>query len=103
MLVGLSMTLLGAGLALGAPPSDGPASAAVGPRDARIDDAAAPAPRSVHVVYTGARDGIGSRYVVPDLFNQVQVSAASGGAVITQVRAVHGVLSQEPWLLRAET
>ena len=57
--------------------------------------------RSVHLVYTGARGGIGSGYFFPDLLNQVRAAAETSGGAVTGLTAVHGVLAQEPWLLRA--
>ena len=101
MLLGLSIGVLGAGLALGAPlPGDIDATSLEG-GSPLLDESVPPPTRSVHLIYTGARDGIGSRYVVPDLFNQVRSSTEATGGSVTRVRAVHGVLSQEPWLLRA--
>lgn len=66
-----------------------------------LDEAFEAPTRSVHLVYTGARGGIGSGYFVPDLLHQVGAAVATSGGRVGRVRAVHGVLAQEPWLLRA--
>jgi hypothetical protein len=66
-----------------------------------LDEVVETPSRSVHLVYTGARGGIGSGYFVPDLLNQVRAASSASGGAVSRVTAVHGVLAQEPWLLRA--
>lgn len=66
-----------------------------------LDEAAELPGRSVHLVYTGSRGGIGSGYRVPSLLSQFRAAASSSGGAVSRVTAVHGVLAQEPWLLRA--
>lgn len=101
MLRGLAMGLLASGLALAAPLPGEVDAESLEDGGPLIDESVDLPARSVHIVYTGARNGVGSGYFVPDLLNQVRASTAAAGGAVTRVKAVHGVLAQEPWLLRA--
>ena len=100
-MLGLAMGLLGAGLALAAPLEGEVDAETLEDGGPLLDEAVDLPTRSVHLVYTGARNGVGSGTFLPDLLTQVRAAVSASGGSVSRVRAVHGVLAQEPWLLRA--
>lgn len=101
----LAMGLLAGGLALGAPAGMGDGTGPDGDLapvdDPLLEEVLEQPERAVHLVYTGARNGIGARTLLAELLAHVRVAADAAGGALTEVRAVHGVLAQEPWILRA--
>jgi hypothetical protein len=95
------MGLLGAGLALAAPLEGEVDAETLEDGGPLLDEAVDLPTRSVHLVYTGARNGVGSGTFLPDLLTQVRAAVSASGGSVSRVRVVHGVLAQEPWLLRA--
>ncbi len=57
--------------------------------------------RRVQLLYTGARRGVGSGRYLFELLRHLRDAAAATDASLAHIESVHGVLAQEPWLLRS--
>lgn len=56
--------------------------------------------RRVRLVYTGERYGVGSGRYFFELLRHLRDAATATDASLARIEAVHGVLAQEPWLVR---